>query len=191
MQSCIKLDQGAMAAILGLSVLDVEEILGNYSGAGVCQIANDNDPKQVVISGHRSAVDAMIELAKKKGARRALPLNVSAPFHCDIMVPAALIMQEAISDVKISRPLVPVVMNTLAEAITDPEKIRMQLVNQITARVRWRETIHFMHRQGTTIFYEVGVGNVLSGMVKRTLSNIQTVGVSSYDEIKMAMESGF
>ncbi len=189
MQSCVQPGEGAMAAILGLSANQIQEILENFSGEGICQIANDNDPNQVVISGNRADVDKVIDLTKKKGARRALPLNVSAPFHCKIMAPAANEMKDALKDIKISMPKVPIVMNTLAKAITDPEKIRILLVDQIIGMVRWRETVSNIYGHGPATFYEVGPGKVLSGMVKRIEVDAHTVSISTYEDILATMES--
>lgn len=189
MQSCVKPSEGAMAAILGLSAEKIEEILGNFSGNGVCQIANDNDPNQVVISGHQSEVNEVIELTKKNGARRALKLNVSAPFHCQIMAPAAEVMKEALADVEISKPKVPIVMNTLAKAVEDPEYLRTLLYDQIVGTVRWRESVSYMHSEGITNFYEVGPGKVLSGMIKRIEKNANTESVSSAEDILVTIES--
>ena len=184
MQSCVRNGEGAMAAILGLSAKQIQEVLDKFSGHGECSIANDNDPTQVVISGHRAAVDKVIDLAKASGARRALSLKVSAPFHCKIMQPAAEIMKEALSSITINKPNVPIVMNTLAEAVTETEKIKLILVDQIVGMVRWRETINYMFTHGVSTFYEVGVGNVLSGMVKRITKEVRTVNVVSPEDIK-------
>ena len=184
MQSCVEDGEGAMAAILGLSAKQIQEVLDNFSGRGVCSIANDNDPTQVVISGHRDAVDRVIDLAKAIGARRALSLKVSAPFHCKIMQPAADIMKDALSSITINRPKVPIVMNTLAEVVTETDEIKSILVDQIVGMVRWRETIDYMFNHGVSNFYEVGVGNVLSGMVKRITQEVSTVNVVSPEDIK-------
>ena len=189
MQTCVKEGEGAMAAILGLTILQIEEVLGNFSGTGICQIANDNDPNQVVISGHRSDVEQVIELLKKKGARRALPLQVSAPFHCDIMAPAAGVMRDALSDIFIDKPLLPIVMNTQAKAVIEPEEIRLFLVDQIVSMVRWRETVENIFGDGPASFYEVGSGKVLSGMVKRIVPEANTLNVSSCQEIATIIES--
>ena len=187
MQACVQTGEGSMAVILGLNAAQIQEILDNFSGEGICQIANDNDPNQVVISGNRSDVDKVIELTKKKGAKRALPLNVSAPFHCEIMAPAANEMKEALKDIHINVPKIPIVMNTIAEAITDPEKIRTLLVDQIVGMVRWRETVSYIYGKGPARFYEVGSGKVLSGMVKRTEIDAQTFCISSYQDVLEAM----
>jgi [acyl-carrier-protein] S-malonyltransferase len=185
MQSCVKNNEGAMAAILGLSANQVHEVLKNLSGEGICAIANDNDPTQVVISGHRASVEQAIALTKKSGARRAVPLKVSAPFHCGIMQPAADIMQEALENVSISKPKVKVVMNTRAEVVFKPKDIRSFLIDQIVGTVRWRETINYMCLHGVSTFYELGVGKVLSGMVKRISDCSNTVNVASSADIKL------
>ena len=187
MQACVENGEGTMAVILGLSANQIQDILDNYSGLGVCAIANDNDPTQVVISGHSFAVEKVIELAKESGARRALPLKVSAPFHCQIMQPASNIMKDALSSVAISIPKIPVVMNTRAVAVNDPKEIRCILVDQITGTVRWRETINYMHHKGVSTFYELGVGKVLSGMVKRIVGEVETVNVASSDDFKFIL----
>jgi [acyl-carrier-protein] S-malonyltransferase len=185
MQSCVSDSEGAMAAIIGLSAHKVQEILNNFSGKGVCAIANDNDPSQVVISGHCEIVEQVTQLLKKSGARRALQLKVSAPFHCEIMQPAAKIMEEALASISISTPKIPVVMNTRADAVSDPEQIRSFLVDQVVGMVRWRETINYMRLHGVSNFYELGVGKVLSGMVKRISNEVETINVSSPEDIKV------
>ena len=189
MQSCAKKDEGAMAAILGLSAKEIQNVLDNFSGQGICAIANDNDPTQVVISGDRLTVEKVIVSAKNHGARRALPLKVSAPFHCQIMQPAANIMKEALASIVITKPKVPVVMNTRAEAVSDPEEIRSFLVDQIVGMVRWRETINYMRLEGVATFYELGVGKVLSGMVKRISPEVETINVASPEDIKVMLGS--
>ena len=189
MQQCVEDDEGAMAAILGLSAKQIQVVLDNFSGEGICAIANDNDPTQVVISGHRSNVEKIIDLAKNSGARRALPLKVSAPFHCQIMLPAANVMRDALADITISKPKIPVVMNTRAQAVVEPKEIRSFLVDQITGMVRWRETINYMHLEGVLRVYEIGAGKVLSGMVKRTSSELETVNVESSEDIKLVIGS--
>ena len=183
MQSCVEDGEGAMAAIIGLTAVQIQELLNDFSEQGICTIANDNDPTQVVISGVSSAVAQVAELAKKNGARRILPLKVSAPFHCALMEPAAIVMQDALASISIKQPRLPVVMNTRAEAIVDPEQIRSFLVDQVVGMVRWRETIEFMGLEGVNAFYELGVGKVLSGMVKRISSDMVTVNVASSEDI--------
>lgn len=189
MQSCVESDEGSMAAILGLTANQVQDVLDNFSEEGTCAIANDNDPTQVVISGYQSSVEKVIDLLKKSGARRAIPLNVSAPFHCQIMQPAAKIMKEALASTVIRKPKVPVVMNTRATAVVEPEEIRSLLVDQIVSMVRWRETISYMQLQGVSTFYELGVGKVLSGMVKRISSGVETVNIESAEDIKVMARS--
>lgn len=169
MQKAVPVGQGAMAAILGLdfdAVAAVAAEAAKKTGA-VCQAANDNGGGQVVISGSKEAVEAAMELAKAAGAKRALPLPVSAPFHCALMQPAADAMQEALSKVDIRAPKVPLVANVLASAITDPAEIRRRLVEQVTGTVRWRESVAYMAHEGVDSFYELGAGKVLSGLVKR------------------------
>ena len=188
MQSCVGSGKGAMAALLGLSAAQVEEILIELLGDGTCQLANDNDPTQVVISGNYSDVEAAIELAKKKGVRRALKLNVSAPFHCNLMAPAAEVMRRSLAEVKIFQPKVPVVMNINAEPVANPEKIRASLVDQVVGMVRWRESVSYMYRNGSTTFYEVGAGKALCGMVKRTENGAITESVNFTDDISKMIE---
>lgn len=169
MQKAVPVGQGAMAAILGLdfdAVAQVAAEAAKKTGA-VCQAANDNGGGQVVISGAKDAVEAAMELAKAAGAKRALPLPVSAPFHCALMQPAADAMAEALAKVEIRAPKAPLVANVLAQAITDPSEIRKRLVEQVTGTVRWRESMAWMAAQGVDSFYELGAGKVLSGLVKR------------------------
>jgi [acyl-carrier-protein] S-malonyltransferase len=171
MQRAVPAGQGAMAAILGLDYetgVAIAEQAQNEAGAGeVCQIANDNGGGQVVASGSKAAVARVIEIAKTKGARRSILLPVSAPFHCALMQPAAEVMREALANVAIKPPKVPIVTNVSADAVTDPERIRALLVAQVTGTVRWRESILAMAGQGVSLFVEVGAGKVLTGLVKR------------------------
>ena len=189
MQACVDSGEGAMAAIIGLTSVEIEDVIADFSGIETCQIANDNDPKQVVISGQKPAVEEVIKMTKKKGARRALLLNVSAPFHCSLMRPAAEIMQDFLSDIVIMEPRVPIVMNTRAKSVFDTGQIRTFLVDQIIEMVRWRESIEYMYSEGVTTFYELGAGKVLSGMVKRTVSEAQTVTIYSQQDILSTVES--
>jgi [acyl-carrier-protein] S-malonyltransferase len=140
----------------------------------VCQAANDNDPAQVVVSGHRAAVERAVEIAKARGAKRALLLPVSAPFHCALMQPAAGAMAAALADVAISASRVPLVANVQASAVSDPAQIRALLVAQVTGRVRWRESVQWMAAQGVTEYWEIGAGKALSGMIKRIAEGAQT-----------------
>lgn len=167
MQEAVAVGEGAMAALLGLDFDTASEIASEAAQGEVCQAANDNDPAQVVVSGHRQAVERAIEIAKQRGAKRALLLPVSAPFHCALMQPAADRMAEALANVVLKAPIVPVVSNVRANAVQDPEEIRGLLVAQVTGSVRWRESIIWMTEQGVSEFWEIGAGKALSGMIKR------------------------
>jgi [acyl-carrier-protein] S-malonyltransferase len=153
----------------------------------VCQIANDNEPTQVVLSGHKTAIDRVPEIGRKHGVRRALPLPVSAPFHCALMQPAAEAMALALAEVDVKRPDVPVVANVLAEPISDPAEIRRRLVEQVTATVRWREGVTAMAAQGVTDFYEIGSGKVLAGLVKRIVKDANAMSIGAPADIAAAM----
>ncbi len=174
MQEAVPVGVGAMAAILGLDFEAVVALATEAAGDEVCQAANDNDPAQVVISGHKAAVERAMALAKERGAKRALPLPVSAPFHCALMAPAAHVMTEAFAAVVISKPVCPVVVNVRAEAVEEPDRFRDLLVAQVTGSVRWRESMLWMERAGVTEFWEIGAGKALSGMIKRTLPGAET-----------------
>ena len=167
MQDAVPVGVGAMAAILGLDFATVDAIAREAAGDEVCQAANDNDPAQVVISGHKDAVERAGALAKDRGAKRALMLPVSAPFHCALMQPAATVMSDALAGVDIQEPAVPLIANVRAEAVLQPGAIRQLLVEQVTGSVRWRESVQFMVDQGVTEFWEIGAGKALSGMIKR------------------------
>ena len=183
MQSAVPVGVGAMAAVLGLDLATVREVAAEASQGEVCQAANDNDPAQVVISGHKAAVERAAEIAKARGAKRALLLPVSAPFHCALMQPAAEAMALALASTVISTPKVPVVANVRAEAVTDPEVIRQLLVEQVTGSVRWRESVEWMVAQGATEFWEIGAGKALSGMIKRIAKETTQVNVGSPEDI--------
>ncbi len=186
MQSAVPVGVGAMAAVLGLDLATLREVAeeaARDSGGEVCQAANDNDPAQVVISGHKAAVERAAEIAKARGAKRALLLPVSAPFHCALMQPAADAMAQALAGTTISVPKVPVVANVRAEAVTDPEVIRQLLVEQVTGSVRWRESVEWMVAQGATEFWEIGAGKALSGMIKRIAKDTAQVNVGSPEDI--------
>ena len=186
MQSAVPVGVGAMAAVLGLDLATVREVAeeaARDSGGEVCQAANDNDPAQVVISGHKAAVERAAEIAKARGAKRALLLPVSAPFHCALMQPAADAMAQALAGTTISAPTVPVVANVRAEAVSDPEVIRQLLVEQVTGSVRWRESVEWMVAQGATEFWEIGAGKALSGMIKRIAKDTAQVNVGSPEDI--------
>ena len=172
-----------MAAILGLDFETVVAVAAEAAGDEVCQAANDNDPAQVVISGHKDAVERAMALAKEKGAKRALPLPVSAPFHCALMQPAAAVMAEALAAVVISKPVVPVVVNVRAEAVEEPDRFRDLLIAQVTGSVRWRESVQWMERAGVTDYWEVGAGKALSGMIKRIATGAECKAVGTPQDI--------
>ncbi len=186
MQEAVPVGVGAMAAILGLDFDAVSEIADAAAEGQVCQAANDNDPGQVVVSGHREAVERAVALAREKGARRAMLLPVSAPFHCALMEPAASVMAGALDEVAITRPLVPLVANVVASAVEDPALIRSLLVDQITGRVRWRESVLWMGEQGVDSYYEIGAGKALSGMIRRIDRSVSTRAVGSPDDVVAA-----
>lgn len=167
MQEAVPVGQGAMAAILELDFAAVTQLAADAAEGEVCQAANDNDPAQVVISGHKAAVERAAALAKERGAKRALMLPVSAPFHSALMQPAAAVMAEALAGVEIVAPAVPLVANVRASAVSDPAEIRRLLVEQVMGSVRWRESVEFLTAAGVTEFWEIGAGKALSGMIKR------------------------
>ncbi|WP_306754870.1 ACP S-malonyltransferase [Paracoccus actinidiae] len=179
MQEAVPVGQGAMAAILGLDFATVDHIVRDIGGEGVVQAANDNDPGQVVISGHKDAVERAAAAMKLAGAKRALMLPVSAPFHSVLMQPAAAVMANALAGVDIHPPAVPLVANVRAEAVTEPGAIRRLLVEQVTGTVRWRESIANMAEAGVTEFWEIGAGKALSGMIKRIAKDatVRNIGV--------------
>ena len=183
MQEAVPVGLGAMAALLGLDFAAATEVAAEAAQGEVCQAANDNDPAQVVVSGHRGAVERALEVAKAKGAKRAILLPVSAPFHCALMSPAAEVMAGALADVAIARPVVPVVANVRAEAVSDPDVIRQMLIQQVTGSVRWRESVLWMQGAGVDEFWEIGAGKALSGMIKRTASGAVTRAVGSPEDI--------
>ncbi len=168
MQSAVPVGVGAMAALLGLDFETVKAVAAEAAAEGeVVQAANDNDPTQVVVSGHKVAVERAAEIAKEKGAKRAVMLPVSAPFHCALMQPAADVMAEALAGVEIKAPKVPLFANVRADAVTDPDTIRQLLVEQVTGSVRWRESVEAMAAKGVTEFWEIGAGKALSGMIRK------------------------
>jgi len=189
MQKAVPVGEGAMAALLGVG-LDVAQKVAEAAAQGdVCQVANDNDPTQVVLSGHKRAIDRVPEVGKPLGVRRALPLPVSAPFHCALMQPAADAMAEALANVEIKAPAVPVVANVLASAVSDPEEIRRRLVEQVTGSVRWRESVVYMAENGITDVYEIGAGKVLAGLVGRIDKSIKTASIGTPDDLEAAAGS--
>jgi [acyl-carrier-protein] S-malonyltransferase len=183
MQDAVPVGAGAMAAILGADEAQITAILADAAATGLVQIANDNAPGQIVVSGAAAAVDATIELAKAAGLRRAIKLPVSAPFHCDLMAPAADVMAEALAAVTMADAKMPVYCNVTAAAETAAANLRANLVTQVTARVRWRESLVAMQDAGTTLFVEVGTGKVLSGLVKRGLDDAVAVNLDGPDDL--------
>ncbi|MFV0303355.1 MAG: ACP S-malonyltransferase [Paracoccus sp. (in: a-proteobacteria)] len=179
MQEAVPVGQGAMAAVLGLDFEAVEAIARDAAEDEVCQAANDNDPAQVVISGHKAAVERAAALARERGAKRALMLPVSAPFHSVLMQPAAAVMADALAGVDIQPPAVPLIANVRAEAVIEPGAIRRLLVEQVTGAVRWRESVANMAEAGVTEFWEIGAGKALSGMIKRIArdASVRNIGL--------------
>jgi [acyl-carrier-protein] S-malonyltransferase len=187
MQKAVPVGQGAMAALLGVGTDVARKVAEEAAQGDVCQIANDNEPTQVVLSGHKTAIDRVAEIGRKHGVRRALPLPVSAPFHCALMQPAAEAMAAALAEVDIKRPDVPVVANVLAEPISNPAEIRRRLVEQVTGTVRWRECVATMAAQGVADFYEIGSGKVLAGLVKRIVRDASAMSIGVPADIAAAM----
>ena len=183
MQEAVPVGIGAMAAILGLDFAAVSAVAAAAAQGEVCQAANDNDPGQVVVSGHKAAVERAVDLAKEAGAKRAVLLPVSAPFHCALMQPAADRMAQALAEVEISVPSVPVVANVRASAVSDPELIRSLLVEQVTGAVRWRESVSYLAAEGVTEVWEVGAGKALSGMIRRIDRAIACQAIGSPEDI--------
>ena len=183
MQKAVPVGKGAMAALIGLELGDVKSIAAEAGSAGICAAANDNGGGQVVLSGEKLAVERAVEVAKARGAKRAMLLPVSAPFHCSLMQPAADAMAEALAKVSVKPPLVPLVANVLARPISDPAEIVRSLVAQVTGTVRWRESIQFMAQAGVTTFYEVGAGKVLTGLNKRIADAATVSSIGMPDDI--------
>ncbi len=185
MQKAVPVGEGAMAALLGLDVDDAQKVASDASGNGlICAAANDNAPGQVVVSGHKAAVERAIELAKAKGAKRAMLLPVSAPFHCPLMKPAADVMAEALAKVTIAAPVVPVIANVTAGTVIDPDEIRRLLVEQVTGMVRWRESVHLMKEAGVDTLIELGAGKVLTGLTKRIDGDLTGISVGTPADIE-------
>ncbi|MGB7323160.1 MAG: ACP S-malonyltransferase [Albidovulum sp.] len=183
MQEAVPVGVGAMAALLGLDFETASAVAAEAAEGEVCQAANDNDPAQVVVSGHKAAVERALEIAKAKGAKRAILLPVSAPFHCTLMEPAARAMAQALSDVQINEPSVPVVANVRAEPVSAPDLIRQLLVEQVTGAVRWRESIMWMAANGVTEFWEIGAGKALSGMIRRIAKETECRAVGTPEDV--------
>lgn len=187
MQKAVPVGQGAMAALLGVG-LDVARLIAADAAQGdVCDIANDNEPTQVVLSGHKTAIDRVAEVGKKHGLRRAIPLPVSAPFHCRLLQPAADAMAEALAKIDVKTPTVPVVANVLAAPISDPAEIKKRLVEQVTGTVRWRECVLAMAAAGVTELYEIGSGKVLTGLAGRIDKSLKAMAVGTPADIEAAL----
>lgn len=183
MQRAVPVGQGAMAALLGADLELARRIAEAAARGEVCTVANDNDPSQVVLSGHKGAIDRVVEIAKEMGAKRAIPLPVSAPFHCPLMQPAAEAMHDALSYVVVGDPVVPVFANVTAQPESDPDTIRNLLVEQVTGMVRWRESVANMGEAGVEEFVELG-GKVLGPMVKRILPDVKVTSVVSIEDLE-------
>lgn len=189
MQAAVPVGEGAMAAVLGLDAAAAEGVADAAAQGDVCQLANENDPTQNVLSGHKAAIDRAVVLAKEAGARRALPLPVSAPFHCALMQPAADEMAKALAEVTLASPKVPLVANVRAEAVSDADAIKALLIEQVTGRVRWRASVDWMVAQGVTTFWEVGAGKALSGMIRRIAKEAGSLAVGTPADVSAAQAS--
>lgn len=189
MQDAVGVGEGAMAAIIGLDEDTVEEICSSVLGEGVCQIANDNGGGQLVISGETNAINAACKIASEKGAKRAIILPVSAPFHSSLMQPAADAMKEALLDVNKNTPVVPLIPNVTVQPESDPQHIIELLVHQVTGRVRWRETIEWFAQNGVDTLFEIGSGKVLTGLARRINKDINGLTVGSSEEIETALKA--
>lgn len=188
MQRAVPVGVGAMAALLGVDLPIVAEILAEARDGEICDIANDNAPGQIVISGHRSAVDRAIEIAKTRGVRRAISLPVSAPFHCQLLAPAAEEMRRALDETEFSVPLIPVVTNVSAKGETDPERLKALLVAQVTEMVRWRDCVQFMMDRDIDTLVEVGSGKVLTGLAKRINRELETQNIETPEDIERLLK---
>jgi [acyl-carrier-protein] S-malonyltransferase len=183
MQKAVPVGVGAMAALLGLEFDQAAAVAAEAAQGQVCQAANDNGAGQVVVSGDKAAVERAVEIAKARGAKRAMMLPVSAPFHCALMQPAADAMAEALGKILVKTPVVPIVANVVAQPVTEPKDIVRRLIEQVTGTVRWRESIAFMAGQGVTTFYELGSGKVLSGLVKRIADGASGIAIGTPDDV--------
>ncbi len=183
MQEAVSVGVGAMAAILGLNLDNVETLVAEIKDNEICEIANDNEPNQVVLSGHRTAIEKACVKAKSLGAKRAILLPVSAPFHCSLMAPAQENMINLISGLNIEKPNVPLISNVTSIPTQDIEEIRKNLINQITGRVRWRESILFMKKSGIQIIYEIGPGRVLCNLIKRIVDDVEQENISKVEDL--------
>ena len=183
MQKAVPVGVGAMSALLGVGLDVARKIAADAAQGDVCDIANDNEPTQVVLSGHKTAIDRVPEVGKAHGLRRAIPLPVSAPFHCSLLKPAADAMAEALGKIEIKPPVVPVVANVLAAPVSDPAEIRGRLVEQVTGTVRWRECVLAMVAAGVTELYEIGTGKVLSGLAGRIDKSLKATPIGTPADI--------
>lgn len=188
MQEAVPVGEGAMAALLGLDLEAAREVAAEAAQGEVCQAANDNAPGQVVISGHAAAVERACELAKARGAKRAVLLPVSAPFHCSLMAPAADVMAEALAAVTVAMPEVPLVANVTASRLSDPDEIRRKLVEQVTGMVRWRESVVYMAGEGVETVIELGAGKVLTGLNKRIERALNAQSAETPQEIEAVLK---
>ena len=187
MQNSFPSGEGAMAAILGIDIDEVRKIINSSEIKNVCQVANDNAPGQIVISGERNAVNGIIKLLKEKGVKKAIELPVSAPFHCDLMNNAKEIMKNELMNIVLNKPIIPIVQNTTVDATEDIEEIKNNLVNQVTATVRWRETMEKFKELGVDSIIEVGAGNVLTNLAKRSAPNLQRFTLNSKESLENFM----
>jgi [acyl-carrier-protein] S-malonyltransferase len=189
MQRAVPVGVGAMAALLGLEIDAAREIAMAAAQGEVCDTANDNGPGQVVVSGHKTAVERAIAIAAERGARRSIMLPVSAPFHCALMKPAADEMAEALAEVNLKEPLVPLIANISAAPVRDPEEIKRLLVEQVTGLVRWRESVLAMKQHGVHAFAELGAGRVLSGLAKRIDRDLTTCSIGTPTEVEAFLKT--
>ena len=189
MQEAVPVGEGAMAAVIGLDLEAVREIAARAAGDGVCVVANDNAPDQAVVSGNADAVKRAVEIASEQGARRTIMLTVSAPFHCALMAPAAEAMAEALAEVELKAPVVPLIANVTAEPVEDPETIRELLVEQVTAMVRWRESVVYLKNSDVDTLVELGAGKVLTGLARRIDPELTAVSVSSPEDIEAFLKT--
>ena len=184
MQKAVPVGVGAMAALLGLEFDDAVAVAGAAAEGQICQAANDNGGGQVVISGEKGAVERAVELAKARGAKRAMMLPVSAPFHCKLMQPAADVMAQALGEVVIKVPSVAVVANVIAAPVKEPQQILARLVEQVTGTVRWRESVTYMAEHGTKTFFEIGAGKVLGGLIKRIVDGSENLAIGAPQDVE-------
>ena len=187
MQEAVPVGEGAMAAVLGLDLADAQAVAKEAAQGEVCQAANDNAPGQVVLSGHTAAIERACEIAKAKGAKRAILLPVSAPFHCSLMAPAAEVMAEALAEVELRMPAAPLIANVTASHLSDPAEIRRKLVEQVTGMVRWRESVAYMAAQGVEKVVELGAGKVLTGLSKRIDRALDATAAETPQEIEAVL----